>query len=184
RLGAGVYDLAVCDEPLEPVNPAFRAEPLFPDWHVFVAAPGHALAGAAHLELTDLLEHEWICLGPFCRSRVHLNQLCEAAGVKMPGHIVETTDIELTMGELLSARYLSFMPRQLIHRELAAGVLRELPVSRPPPPTWKTLMLSRKGEPLSPALQAFVEILRSAATSTLPAPPVLQEGVHPQTVRE
>jgi len=168
RLGSGIYDLAVVDEPVDPVGPTLVTEPLFTDWHVFAAAPSHPLAAASGIALQTLLDHEWICLGPFCRSRSHLHLLYEGAGLGTPGHIIETTDVELTMGELLSGRYLSFIPRQLIATELDSGALIELDIERPAPPVWNTILLSRQNEALSPALESLADILRDQA-ARLPA---------------
>lgn len=171
RLGSGVYDLAVVDAPLDAAGPAFEAEPLFEDWHVFVAAPGHPLAGRGSLPLAALLDHDWICLGPFCRSRLHLNEDYARAKLAVPGHIVETTDIELTLGELASGRYLSFIPWRLVSEELASGALVELPAVRPDPPRWPTILLRRKNEPLAPALASFAELLRAVSAALPAAPP-------------
>lgn len=170
RLGSGVYDIAVVDAPLDAVNPAFEAEPLFEDWHVFVAAPGHPLAARETLGLAELLDHDWICLGPFCRSRQHLNADYEREKLAVPAHIVETTDIELTLRELKSGRYLSFIPWRLVSEELASGELRVLPVERPEPPRWPTILLRRKNEPLPPALADLAGMLREISAA-LPATP-------------
>lgn len=170
RLGSGVYDIAVVDAPLDAVNPAFEAEPLFEDWHVFVAAPGHPLSGRETLGLAELLDHDWICLGPFCRSRQHLNADYEREKLAVPAHIVETTDIELTLRELKSGRYLSFIPWRLVSEELASGELRVLPVERPAPPRWPTILLRRKNEPLPPALADLAGMLREISAA-LPATP-------------
>jgi len=171
RLGSGIYDIAVVDAPLDPVNPAFDAEPLFEDWHVFVTAPEHPLAQRPALSLAELLDHDWICLGPFCRSRQHLNEDYERAKLAVPGHIVETTDIELTLRELRSGRYLSFMPWRLVSEELASGALVQLPVERPAPPRWPTILLRRKNESLPPALASFVDLLREASKAMATTPP-------------
>lgn len=168
RLGSGVYDIAICDEPVDPVSPAFEIEALFEDWHVYAAAPAHPLAAGTGISLDELLDHDWICIGPFCRSRLHLHADYERAGLAVPGHIVETTDVELAIRELCSGRYLSFIPRRLIDAELAAGVLVELPVTRPEPPRWNTVLLRRKNEPLSVALATFTDIAREIAAANMP----------------
>lgn len=165
RLAAGVYDVAICDEPVEALNPAFEAEVLFDDWHVYAAAPGHPLAGRDAVPLAELSAHDWICIGPFCRSRSHLRADFEREGLAVPGHIVETTDVELAVGELLAGRYLSFIPARLIGAELASGALVELAVTRPAPPRWNTVLLRRANEPLSAALAAFAELARASVPS-------------------
>lgn len=171
KLGEGVYNLAVCDEPEQPVGPAFEAEPLFEDWHIFAAAPGHPLTGQASVGLADLLDHDWICLGPFCRSRSDLNQAYQQAGLELPRHIVETSDVELTVGQLLSGRYLSFIPWRLISGELAAGTLVELPVRRPAPPRWHTVLLRRRNEMLPPALAGFMDLMKEVVADWPRSPP-------------
>jgi DNA-binding transcriptional LysR family regulator len=161
QLSDGMYDLAICDEPDEiKLGSAFSAEPLFQDHNAFVARATHPLTKAGALDLKDLAAYKWVMPGPFRRSGFELNAMYLQSGQKLKTRNIDTTSIELTLDCLLEEDYVSYVPVQLVAKEIHAGKLVTLPVAGASTSTWPTLLIQRKDSPNSDGLGLFLKILR------------------------
>jgi DNA-binding transcriptional LysR family regulator len=161
QLSNGMFDLAICDEPEEiKLSSDFSIEPLFKDHNVFVARPSHPLANAKELHIQDLADQKWIMPGPYRRSGFELNAIYLQNGLKLKSRNIDTTSIELTLDCLQKEDYVSYIPVQLLSKELSTGKLITLPVMGASNIEWSTVLIQRKESPTSDGLGAFLKILR------------------------
>lgn len=162
QLGSGLYDIAICDEPDEPLDSRFSAEALYIDRNIFVARKAHPWASEGRLELKRLLDAEWAIVGPFCRLWNELRDIYSWASLVPPRHSMESNSVELIVQQLLNDDYVSFLPARLVSEELRSGVLVELPVRQPKPRSWSCLLVMRADSKPGPTAAEFIETVRSA----------------------
>lgn len=163
QLASGLYDIAVCDEPDEKLDPQFVGEPLYRDHNVFVARTGHPLSRSRRLALSDMNGAQWVIIGPFCRLWNELRDLHTGQGLTVGKHQLATNSVDLALRHVLNDDFVSYLPAQLVGAELARGELVRLPVRQPKARSWNCLLVRRADTTLNVATGLFVEALRAAA---------------------
>ena len=163
QLASGLYDIAICDEPEEPLDSRFSAETLYTDRNIFVTRKQHPRANEGRHELKSLIDAEWAIIGPFCRLWNELRDMYSADGLAPPRHSLESNSVELCIQQLLNDDYVSYLPARLVSEELRSSRLVELPVRQPKPRSWSCLLVMRAGSKPGPTTAAFIETVRSAA---------------------
>jgi len=139
-----------------------RQETLYEERILAVAGRHHPLAGREALSLEDLLGHGWILPPVETTLRRQIDEVFVEAGLGAPPVCVESVSY-LTNRKLLQDNALiALMPAQVVEEDVTLGRIAALdwvvPVGRGP--VGVTL---RAGGALSPAANAFLELLRTEA---------------------
>ena len=166
QLTEGMYHLAICDEPEEPlITPEFSVEPLFEDYAVFAVKGNHPLAMRRALTLAELEPYPWLIVGPYRRVGFELNALAASAGMKEKTRSIDTTSIELAIDMLSSGNYITYIPIRQIQRELDRGTLVKLPVAGASQTRWTSQIIQRKNSPVSDGQGSFLKLVRQHAAA-------------------
>ncbi|MEV6838301.1 LysR family transcriptional regulator [Streptomyces sp. NPDC051133] len=164
-LAAGDVDLALslAAEAPSAADPRFTRVPLLTDPLDVALPPGHPLAGAAPLKLTDLAAEPWIFGGSGPWSDI-TRRACEAAGFSPhQGHSASGWTAILAM--VGAGMGVALVPRMAAGRR-AGVVLRELTTDRP---VRHVVAAVRRGGETGPPVARVLEALRDAAARP-PAP--------------
>lgn len=163
RLARGELDLAVVGEAVAG-HPDLSLEPLFHDFLVVVAAPGHPLTQGGPLAPADLVRHPLILREAGSSTRQVLEDRLRALGLAV------TAALEVRSNEAVKQAVAAGLGPGVTSRlaaawELADGRLAAVPVTGVD--LRRTFCLARpRDRRLSPAAAAFVHHLEQAAVST------------------
>ncbi|MCQ9180744.1 LysR family transcriptional regulator [Streptomyces sp. IBSBF 2953] len=152
-----------------------RMVPLLDDPYLAVLPRGHRLAGRRSLRLGELAEEafvgsEWP--GPCLDAQL---DACAAVGFR-PRFVVESEDYMTAQGFVAAGLGVGLVPRLGLGSRHPGVVVREV---RDPVPVRVVHAVVRETAPSQPALDAFVEALRAAASPGGVRPPVT--GTSPGT---
>lgn len=145
-------------------DPACEHEPLHDDTAVIVARSGHPLAGRRAVGPAELAGARWVLARRRELERRALDELFLEAGLKPVEADVETTSGELMKTLVAQSDHLTFLPREMIHWEERAGLLRALPVAAP---RWsRSVGLTwLRDAPRADGALALAKAIRAAASS-------------------
>lgn len=115
----------------QPPSDAFRQEALFDDRLAVVARPGHPLAGQAALVWEDLANAEWVMPMPDTPAQRAFDRMVAATGLPPPRAQVRANSAMLMQALVQDSDRLALMSPRQMARELAHGVLVELPLAVP-----------------------------------------------------
>lgn len=120
---------------LRPQAPAadLRQETLFEDRLAVVARAGHPLAGRP-LAWSDLVDAQWIMPMPHTPAQSVFSQALADAGLAPPASPLRVNSALMMQALLAETDRLALMSPRQIRREMAAGLLLELPVPVTHPP--------------------------------------------------
>jgi LysR family transcriptional regulator of gallate degradation len=110
---------------------AFESRSLFEDKAALVARTGHPLAKRARLTLDDLTGYPWGLSRSGTPLRESLVQFFERHGKQAPSPAVETGDLALLRGLLVSSDMLTVLSAHQLHHEVRTGQLVVLPFDMP-----------------------------------------------------
>jgi DNA-binding transcriptional LysR family regulator len=158
----GEVDLALSSVPRTARDPELLHETLHTDTAVVVAHADHPLAHRRSLRPAELAGERWVLARRRELERRALDDLFLQAGLKPIEAEVETTSAVLMKALVLQGRHLSFLPRELIHWEERAGLLRPLPVAAAQWARAVGITRRRRGAP-SDAAAALAAALRATA---------------------
>lgn len=140
----------------------FDFEVLSPEPVWVVCGRHHPLMERSRLELADLGEWPWILYPQATAIRQLFEETFAAAGIRSLVGMVETPSIFSTLELLRATDMLSLQPRAAVEKYVAEGLLGHLPV-----PIRRAMssygIVTRKNEPQSEPMMAFIAILRSVA---------------------
>ena len=137
---------------------AFSVRALFEDKAALVARAGHPLAGKKTLRMADLQGYPWVLSRPGAPLRESLGQFFHTHGLEAPTPTVETGDLALLRGLLISSDMLTVLSAHQLHYEVATGQLAVLPFDMPGLERSIGVM-TRKGSHLAPGARALLEEL-------------------------
>ncbi|MBV7538685.1 LysR family transcriptional regulator [Duganella sp. sic0402] len=106
---------------------AFESRSLFQDKAALVARSGHPLAGRDKLRISDLAGFPWVLSRHGTPLRESLVQFFVSKGVQPPAPAVETGDLALLRGLLVSSDMLTVLSAHQLHHEVRTGQLVVLP---------------------------------------------------------
>jgi len=109
---------------------AFASHPLFADQAALVARSGHPLAARkrpTRLTLADLAGYPWVLSRGGTPLRESLVQFFQRQGATPPSPAVETGDLALLRGLLVSSDMLTVLSAHQLHHEVRTGQLVVLP---------------------------------------------------------
>jgi DNA-binding transcriptional LysR family regulator len=99
---------------------------LFHDSLVFVARPGHPLAGRGQIALSELAGFPWVVMQQGTPIRRHFDRTFAALGAGAPRSIIESGSIILMRQLLLASDHLGCISRLQAEAEIAQGLLARL----------------------------------------------------------
>lgn len=135
---------------------AFSVHALFQDQAALVARAGHPLAAKKTLCLADLQGYPWVLSRPGAPLRESLGQFFHRLGAEPPKPTVETGDLALLRGLLMSSDMLTVLSAHQLHHEVAIGQLTVLPFEMPGLERSIGVM-TRKGSHLAPGARALLD---------------------------
>lgn len=109
----------------------FESRSLFEDKAALVARSGHPLTRRSKLTLADLTGYPWVLSRSGTPLRESLVQFFERHGATAPSPAIETGDLALLRGLLVSSDMLTVLSAHQLHHEVQTGQLVVLPFEMP-----------------------------------------------------
>jgi DNA-binding transcriptional LysR family regulator len=155
-------DFALSSVPRTASDPQLAHETLHVDTAVVIAHAEHPLAARRSVRPAELAGGRWVLARRRELERRAFDELFLQAGLRPIEAEVETTSPVLMKTLVLAGAHLSFMPREMIHYEVRAGLLRALPVAAP---QWaRSVGITRRRHAKdTPAAAALAAALRAVA---------------------
>ena len=138
---------------------AFVSETLFEDKVALVARAGHPLAGRERIGMQDLARYPWVLSRAGAPLREQFDRFFEGKGTAPPAPAVETGDLALARGLLLSSDMLTALSLHQLYHELRSGELVELRFALRGMER-AIGITTRRGAHLSPGARALIDELR------------------------
>jgi DNA-binding transcriptional LysR family regulator len=162
RLRAGELDLVI-GRILDTESAAvLNFEPLNDEPHSLIARAGHPLAGAANLQLAELVREGWILPPSGSILRDRLTALFLSQGLDQPAEIVETLALPVITKLLIGSDMVCALPTELVQSYLDAKLLAVLPIELGVRMDLYGIV-TRKHHQLSPGALAMLQTLRDVA---------------------
>jgi LysR family transcriptional regulator of gallate degradation len=143
---------------------AFVSETLFEDKVALVARAGHPLAGQKRVGMRDLERFPWALSRAGTPMREQLDRFFQEEGAPAPTPAVETGDLALVRGLLLSSDMLTALSLHQLYHEIRNGQLVELRFALRGMER-AIGVTTRRGAHLSPGASALIEELRRLGAS-------------------
>lgn len=137
---------------------------------VLVVARRHPLASRKRIRWADLASYPWVLPPVGSLQREPLENALQQNGCELPANFIETLSVHVIAGYLQSSDAIGSLSRVAARHYTGMGLLAQLPLALPDPLRPIGMMWSRH-RPVSPAVQAFKECLRTAAQGLLDAAP-------------
>ena len=146
----------------------FRQEPLFEDRLAVVARPGHPLAQQPALVWADLASADWVMPMPDTPAQHAFDRMVASTGLPPPRAQVRANSAMLMQALVQDSDRLALMSPRQMARELAHGVLVELPLAVPQ--GQRTIGMVWRSDYLpTPAAQQWQILLRQVVHSLQPS---------------
>jgi DNA-binding transcriptional LysR family regulator len=158
-------DLMVTRIPNAFADDDLNTELLFDDPHRVVVGAKSKWAKRASVTLADLADEPWIVPSSVIVNAI-LREAFEVQGLKAPAEKVVTSFILMRNHLLATGRFITVLPESVLRYNARQWPLRALPIKlrgKPRPVAIVTL----KNRTISPAVQLFMEHLRTVATAFL-----------------
>jgi DNA-binding transcriptional LysR family regulator len=144
------------------------SEVLFHDDLLIVTGAQSRWASRRRIELAELLGESWILPIPDSVLGTLFRTYFQSAGVTPPRLSVASNSMILRSRLLATGRYLSVLPRSILHYSGELPEVKILPVVFPGAPI--TEIVTLKGRTLSPAAELFIRCARDVVKSFVAAP--------------
>ncbi|WP_091875331.1 LysR family transcriptional regulator [Massilia yuzhufengensis] len=141
---------------------AFVSRSLFGDKAVLVARAGHPLAARKRMHIGDLEGYPWVLSRPGTPLRESLVEFFRSQGLAPPEPRVETGDLALLRGLLVSSDMLTVVSAHQLHYEIETAQLAVLPFDMPGLERSIGIM-TRKGALLAPGARALLDEINTAS---------------------
>jgi LysR family transcriptional regulator of gallate degradation len=109
----------------------FSSHALVEDKAAVIARAGHPLAGRKRLTLAALMAYPWVLSRAGTPLRDSIDRFFEQQGIEAPVAAVETGDLALLRGLLVSSDMLTVLSAHQLHVEISTGQLVVLPFEMP-----------------------------------------------------
>jgi len=129
---------------------------------ILVAAPTHRLVGRPRIAWRDLARETMVVRDAGTVNRREVEQMLTAAGVAPKARLVASS-LEAVKRCAEAGLGVTVVPSIAVERELAEGLLCELPLDAPGL-EYRFILATRRGEDVPPTVAALLEILRQPAT--------------------
>ena len=154
-------DLMITRVPNAFADDDLAVELLFDDPHRVVAGAKSKWASRRNVTLADLADEPWIVPSSMIVSAI-LKDAFEAQGLKAPAETVITSFILMRHHLLATGRFLTVLPESVLRYNAKQWALRALPVKLHGEPQ-PIAIVSLKSRTVSPAVQLFIDHLRTVA---------------------
>jgi len=154
-LKEGRIDLGVARMPI--VDPQLTATETYRLHDCFVAGSRYEHLKGEVLTLERLLEHPIILFSRNSRARMTITELFQSRGLALRPEI-EVGSVDLLIEFAKRGLGISYVSKEFVTRELEEGVLFEVAICEPLPPS-RVGILTMNGVPLSGAASAFIELV-------------------------
>ncbi|MBV7543297.1 LysR substrate-binding domain-containing protein [Acidovorax sp. sic0104] len=129
----------------------------------------HPLRGARDLDMAELSHWPWILYPTSTAVRKVSDDIFGQRGLALSSGVVETPSFLFALELMQTTDMLSLQPQALVERYIAKGLLARIPVDLPDRmPDYG--LITRLGEPPTPAMQAFTDVLREVASPAADGP--------------
>ncbi len=164
---------------LRPALPdaALQQETLFLDQLAVVARAAHPLAQRSQLSWPDLAGAAWILPMPNTPAQAAFEQALQVAGIPVPADALRVNSALMMQALLAQGDRLALMSPRQVQRELAAGLLVQLPVNVRHQPRMIGI-IRRAGHWPTSAAQTLLDSLRAVARDIAePAPEPIESAI-------
>lgn len=135
--------------------PDLTVETLLPEPVAVVTSPDHPFASRASVSMTDFEDQDLITTPATCTYREMLDEFLRETNTS-PRSIIETNNIQAIIQFVMNGLGISVLPRVSAEKEIAQGLLAEIPWKESVPPVF-TQIAYHKDKWLSPTIAAFLE---------------------------
>ncbi|KYZ77805.1 hypothetical protein AXX12_17225 [Anaerosporomusa subterranea] len=139
--------------------PSLATEILCPEPMSLIASPEHSFTQKSAIAVSDFATEDFIVTQEGCAYRAFIEQLLEANSIK-PRSFMKVKNIEAIKQFVIGGLGLAILPTIYIEKEVAGGLLVELPWSGPDFGMY-TQIAYHKDKWLSPVVLSFLELTRS-----------------------
>jgi DNA-binding transcriptional LysR family regulator len=139
-----------------------EVEPLFDDRLVVVAGTRNRWARRRSVALAELIDEPWCTLPVDTIVGARGAEAFRASGLNVPRRNVASISVQLQIGLLATQRFLTILPKSLVHFSGSRFSIKRLPIELPIPalPVGITTLTNRT---ISPAAQLFIRTAREVA---------------------
>lgn len=135
-----------------------------------VAGVRHPLRGVRELGMAELSHWPWILYPASTALRKVSDDIFGRNGLALASGVVETPSFLFALEMMQATDMLSLQPSALVERYIQKGLLARIPVELPDRmPDYG--LITRLGEPPTPAAQAFIDVLRAVSAPPAEAAP-------------
>jgi len=151
-------DLAVARFTHESQRHLYDFQPLAPEPFTIVVNSRHPLCASGSTALAQLGDWPWILYPTGTPIRGRMELAFADAGIAVPRNTIDTISMQTFLQVLQAGPMIAMLPESMVRPHIDSGLLRQLdtPLHLAPQDYG---ILTRKGEPLTGAAQAFAEIL-------------------------
>src|SRR6476660_3205012 len=126
--------------------------PLFDDPLVVAAGAHNPLARRRKLDLTELLQAQWILQAPHTWNYRRFKEAFDARGLELPKASLVTISMPLIIDLLANGPFITAYPRSVVLHNSLAVLPIDLPVR-----AWPVVIATLKDRTLSPVVERFIE---------------------------
>jgi DNA-binding transcriptional LysR family regulator len=158
--------LARLSKPLaeDPFGDDLNVEILFEDEAVIAAGANSRWARRRKIGLADLLDASWVGPPRPAFTTILIEQAFQTSNLPVPKMRAMTFSVQVRAHLLATGDFLSAMPRSMLHLNPECVGLKELPIKLPGP-NFPVAIVTLKDRTLTPAVDLFLERLRTHARS-------------------
>jgi DNA-binding transcriptional LysR family regulator len=141
-----------------------NVEILFKDEAVIAAGANSRWARRRKIDLADLLEASWVGTPAQTLTTIRLEQAFRDRNLPVPKMRVTTFSVQIRAHLLTTGNFLTAMPKSISRVNPECSCLKELPI-RLPNSGFPVAIVTLKGRTLTPAVELFLESLRTYVKS-------------------
>lgn len=165
------YDLVLTRIPMPiPDDDALtelNVEVLFDDPWVLAAGTTSRWTHRRKIDLAELIGEPWLMPPPDTSAYKVVAEAVTTCGLSMPTATLVTYSMGLRAKLSVSGRFITVLPKSLLHHGDDRHALKELAVDMPMQP-WPVAILTLKNRTLSPVVERFIDVAREVAKSIAP----------------
>jgi len=158
ELRSGNIDLMIVMEE-EFIDPDLNITSLRAEEIIFICHNSHPLAGRSNLELTDLIDENFILTEPTCGYRCIITREFLKLGIKL-NPIMWFDNAEAIKECVNSNMGIAFIPQITVEQDIADGRFKQIKLVRKFDKQIKLQLITHKDKWLSPALDEFIKALK------------------------
>lgn len=162
-----LVEFAVVRPPQMPLGPGLHGEPLFFDPYVVVVGPTHRHAKRRRIGLDELVQEQWIISTAENAQDSPLGRAFTAHKLPMPAPRLVSASLNLRYAMLATGRWMTLMPRSILHFLKLPTPLKALPIELP---LWDTpnMIITNRDRRVGPVAERFLDTVRELTANLKP----------------